>query len=1041
MSDNPEETAYYLRLISMYIDLGTETVVKVFYYLTPKQNVKSFFSLPDIQSALKSLSKNKLLSCKEYKLVSYNPNPEKFDISLLVTLLTNLYKRKLPAPNNGWTSPPDSQDFSIAADLLRLRNIRNTVVAHQPRARLFKVQFDYLSRRVEDILLRLIRQVDPASETILKERIAAYKEKALDPQNDGEQEYLEKLRDWWENCEEISKLQERVENLVKKTQEFVLFFKSKPERYFRYIKLLFDGGRLVLSGQLGSEVSKQNETLEMILHSNQEFLKDKFSSVQMYKQLFQGTEENTIINTNIETWDITVVAVVIISIFSKTIDEVTLTNVSSIMEARNDYAKTALMALDSDLFTSCCEDLLSSIRVLSSRLGNVIYKKCNEVIEVYKKKSESNSGDVDHYFEELRSHGSEIKTIAEVYRETVDKLKDSVKQMEKDGIAFKREHVLELKMVTLGNNEEKKKVAEDTLEAVWQAALKTSKNPEEFEAVRQALDMILNDIRGIPDVKVEQIERHCILLSLRCFSWRGLLLLIEYFNSSDFERHLKRIADELYFLCNDVLVSTGKLTAESILDSLRILECPHDEPQQFISLPVQCTSAEGMRQVLDIVGKEKTVNRFNEIAESLSEQVGDKIFVSVSSDAGGFSDVFEEEESEHSSSNSLGDDDNNVYSTLKTSVIPVDIPYMKKELPHPDRPWISKDNQQVTQPGKYDLELYLENRRRKGRITDVNRSLLSLEAKIKKEPMSTDVPETSVKRGWNADVNKSLLSLDAKIKIEPVSTHVPETSAKRRFQDFFIRKKKIKDSFDSIKPEKMRIDKSNQEDTYFDMHLPNRETPNSSGKRKGSNNDDGDDGDKSNDEGDVTKSSRSSKKKFKRIKKASTYSQETEKSVDLREKDYEEHSSGSSSSSSDTCSYHFGHGNIDSLSDEESPVESSCIQQLRAVLTYDDGTLNLLHHYILWFALKAGGVDCNDEFYKETVDAKTKLDGRLEVVMNICQSQAWGVNFRKDVKTYPEFNEHVKREDVSGGDMLHLGNCEVVVLPMDLLFVENELFF
>ncbi|XP_053385210.1 uncharacterized protein LOC123537477 [Mercenaria mercenaria] len=195
----------------------------------------------------------------------------------------------------------------------------------------------------------------------------------------------------------------------------------------------------------------------------------------------------------------------------------------------------------------------------------------------------------------------------------------------------------------------------------------------------------------------------------------------------------------------------------------------------------------------------------------------------------------------------------------------------------------------------------------------------------------------------------------------------------------------------------------------------------SSGKQKGSDNDD-----KSNDEKDVTKSSKSSKKKVKRIKKTSTQNGDREKhssSGSDTDSSSSSSSSGSdtdsccSSSSSDTHSYHSGHGNI--------------IQQLRAIQKEDDGMLNLLQYYILWFALKAGGEDCDDggedcdDELKEICDAKKRLDGRLEQKMNICVSQAWGADFSKDVKAYPQFNDYVKHEDLSGGDMRHLGNCEV----------------
>ncbi|XP_053380981.1 uncharacterized protein LOC123551136 isoform X4 [Mercenaria mercenaria] len=640
MSDNPDETAYYLRLIAMYIDIGTDTVLKVFYTLTPKKDVKTFFDRQDIKRILTSLDEKKIISVKEFRMVSIKPNPENFDMSLLITLLTNLYKGKLPNPQNGWKASPDVRDVSIAADLLRLRNIRNTIVGHYPRARLPKVKFEYIWNHVETVLIRLVQNVDATSATGLKETISEYKQMPLDPNTGSALMYQEKLKEWWENCEEISKLQEKVEDLVKKTNEFLLFFKEKPKRYCRYIRLLFEGGRLVLTGVIEHEASKCRQPLRTILLDKQDVIRKEMENAQML-QICPNTEKNTALDINFDKWDIAVLGRVIINIFSDSIDGLTKENVQTLVDARNSYANIALVSLDSERFTSYCEDLLSSIRVLSSKLDEEAYKRCRQIIAEYKMETESQVGDIEEYLVQLKSHGVQVKTIAEVYQDTLETLKDAVTKMEVDGVSFMQEHRIELKIITLGDDKEKKETAEKTLLTVWQAAIKLSDDPTDFKALRKAVDMILDAVREIVDAHVESILQGCILVKLRCSSGRALQQVIVYFLSKEFQQLLEIISNELSFIYDDVMVMRGNFTIESLLEILNNLTSVPEKAQPYLSLPIQCTSAEGMRKVLALFGEEKTVNRFNEIAESLSDQLGDRIMLNISSDVKGFCEVFD----------------------------------------------------------------------------------------------------------------------------------------------------------------------------------------------------------------------------------------------------------------------------------------------------------------------------------------------------------------------------------------------------------------
>ncbi|XP_053380103.1 E3 ubiquitin-protein ligase DZIP3-like [Mercenaria mercenaria] len=269
MSDNPEETSYYLRIISLFIDVATETVLKAFQYHIPEQNTAQFLSSSDTRQKVSKLLKDKVITKVQYNFVSaYNPNAEKFDISLLITLLINT--DLLPPPQKGWGNRPSKSDLSLSADLLRLRDIRNSIVAHKRTAALYKEKFERLWEELEDILIRVNNEVGPGTSEELEQKIKFYRSRSLDGHD--ESKYSQKLEELWENCEEVSRLQEKVEELVKKCNEFTLFFKETPEKYSRYVRLMFEGGRLVLYELLNKGLSEQGLDLRTVLFSKRDVL-------------------------------------------------------------------------------------------------------------------------------------------------------------------------------------------------------------------------------------------------------------------------------------------------------------------------------------------------------------------------------------------------------------------------------------------------------------------------------------------------------------------------------------------------------------------------------------------------------------------------------------------------------------------------------------------------------------------------------------------------------------------------------------------------
>lgn len=213
MSDEPSERSYYLRLMSMYMDLGTETVLAVFIKHSPNNDPEAF--IKSQEAKLLQLQRSKILNKQESNLlftdktdgqeqhVKNTIDVKAFDIALLITLSQNLFNdEQLQPPKKGWQNPPRNSDNSIAADLFRLRTKRNVIVGHYPKAMMTNIRFDQEWKEITEILVRIHSQLPSESGKNIKERIDVYREQKLDPT--VENKYDAKLKEW---LEEINRTQ------------------------------------------------------------------------------------------------------------------------------------------------------------------------------------------------------------------------------------------------------------------------------------------------------------------------------------------------------------------------------------------------------------------------------------------------------------------------------------------------------------------------------------------------------------------------------------------------------------------------------------------------------------------------------------------------------------------------------------------------------------------------------------------------------------------------------------------------------------------
>ena len=189
--------------------------------------------------------------------------------------------------------------------------------------------------------------------------------------------------------------------------EFQVYFKCTPERFMRYIKLLFEGGRIVLCGILERVLGDQD--LSVLLVQNQETLKINIENTYL-SCIFSG--ETSYLDHR--TWDIYLSASVILLVFNEHITRVEFRNIELIKSARMNYADSALSSLDTDTFLTVWTDLINCLNHLSINIPEENRNQVEQLIEVYKKKDEEGCN-VEEYFEQLKVSGIKVKTLNDIY--------------------------------------------------------------------------------------------------------------------------------------------------------------------------------------------------------------------------------------------------------------------------------------------------------------------------------------------------------------------------------------------------------------------------------------------------------------------------------------------------------------------------------------------------------------------------------------------------------------------------------------------------
>jgi hypothetical protein len=121
-----------------------------------------------------------------------------FDISLLYVLLRNL--SGLPPHRKGWGNPPDPSDRSAAANIDRIREIRNTYCGHATSVSLSDTDFLNLWRDLT-VIIRELESSLPGACTLYTDAANFIKADTMDPEQ--EQEYLKRIDEQHQSIDDL----------------------------------------------------------------------------------------------------------------------------------------------------------------------------------------------------------------------------------------------------------------------------------------------------------------------------------------------------------------------------------------------------------------------------------------------------------------------------------------------------------------------------------------------------------------------------------------------------------------------------------------------------------------------------------------------------------------------------------------------------------------------------------------------------------------------------------------------------------------------
>ena len=209
-----KQKSNFQRLTRLLMRGGAVLLREIFDSIHSPDNLPTTLSEPLVEGQLRGAR----LTIPERNCL--NPCPEvygksrDFDISLIFKLLRTICN--LNRPPTGWDSLPNDFDYSLEADLLRIKYYRNEVYAHSKNLEIPDEQFLDLWGKISDSLLRIAANLSPEKQSNWKDAIEKFLRDPLTPE---EERYAEELELWYQKDIDNTKVLRELVQEVRELRE------------------------------------------------------------------------------------------------------------------------------------------------------------------------------------------------------------------------------------------------------------------------------------------------------------------------------------------------------------------------------------------------------------------------------------------------------------------------------------------------------------------------------------------------------------------------------------------------------------------------------------------------------------------------------------------------------------------------------------------------------------------------------------------------------------------------------------------------------
>ncbi|XP_053382785.1 uncharacterized protein LOC128549656 isoform X6 [Mercenaria mercenaria] len=451
---------------------------------------------------------------------------------------------------------------------------------------------------------------------------------------------------------------------------------TENEYYLRTILLLAEGGSYISKQILYKELPGDlNKLLKHFEHKLKHELHDK-----QIEKLFPRNG-----NTFVDTWDLQMLIIVVLRLFHKSLKYEDKRNLQYIKMLRNEVqAHSSSVTLDDVQYENIKDHLTDALTSLASGFGENVQQECRSFINKYTsgpldvmsareclkqlqnndvlfkqvlEKIESSNNDIcTHLNASQKSLSDDVKNVSQQMKDLENTLIEKLQRLDA-GIYRKKVKVgMHVELSLGGPTEEWILLMERTLNDVFNEAYKTSGG--KFEDIKKIVDELLEDIKQNTTINFKGSKMMCIILMFECFTYSGLLDLLQYLTSQKYQRRLSALTETLstHFKVDIPVTATSTISPECLqhaYDDLAEHEreqqetenChshPSDESKKSLKLSMECSSVEDLVYLWEMFQQGGASHYLDRIADKLSAYSGKKITLSSSLNLEEFKEALED---------------------------------------------------------------------------------------------------------------------------------------------------------------------------------------------------------------------------------------------------------------------------------------------------------------------------------------------------------------------------------------------------------------